>query len=284
MKKFALTLLFLLALALPAVAADNVVVVINGEILVSDAEAEIVEGRTYVPLRAIAEALGAEVGWNPESMGITLKNDDAETDLAIGSLSASITEGNKVSPVQLEAAPYIKDDRTFVPLRFIAQGLGSKVYWCDELKTAVITEDYKQATGNLREILDPYLSIDLPTAIKADNAKLAEDIIENPESVMNYFYDLWVDRSLTVLKDEMTEAEKNEYTELADDFNKQWNFLSEMEVKYNIPIVDCPVKMCAVKNNGVSAVIIDAPTVRTIDIAPQFAFLSQDGSVVAVRL
>lgn len=285
MKKLIFTLMFALMLAIPAAAADTeVAVVVNGKLLEADAEAEIIEGRTFVPLRAIAEELGAEVEWKQETRGITLKKDGMETALAIGSLSASLTEGEKVSPVMLEAAPYIKDERTFVPLRFIAQGLGGKVYWCDELKTAVITEAYSRASGKIGELLDSYLRVDLPTAIKADNARLAADIAENPESVKAYFANLWSDRVIEMLLEEMTDAEKAEFAKLTGE-KAQYAFIKESAEKHGLPSpLDCPIKMCAVTNNGVSALIIDAPTTRTIEAAPQCAFLSVDGSVVSVRL
>jgi len=48
------------------------IMTVNGQIAQLDAVAEIKEGHTYLPLRAIAEALGAEVTWIPETKGITL--------------------------------------------------------------------------------------------------------------------------------------------------------------------------------------------------------------------
>ncbi len=283
MKKFMTVIFFALLFSVSVYAADEVAVIVNGEPLDADAEAEIIDGRTFVPLRAIAEALGAEVEWKQESRGITLRTENAETALAIGSLSASITKGNKVSAAALETAPYIKDDKTYVPLRFIAQGLNCKVYWLEELNAAVITDAHSRADGNLAVLLEKYLTIDLPTAIKADSAKLAADIESKPESVINYFSSLWTDRALELLADEMTEKQKEEFSSLASDSDKQYAFLTETGESLGIP-VECPITMTALTNNATSAIIIDAPTVRTAAVFPQCAFLSSDGGVISVTM
>jgi len=41
--------------------------------------------------------------------------------------------------VTLDSAPFIRDDRTYLPLRFIAEALGAKVDWYPETRQAVIT-------------------------------------------------------------------------------------------------------------------------------------------------
>ncbi len=286
MKRLAavLTVIFsLTAASVSAYAKTDVEVVVNGEILVSDAEAEIVDDRTFVPLRAIAEQMGAEVEWNQKTMGIKLKKDGIETDLAIGSLSATVTKNGSVSPAMLDAAPYIKDDRTFVPLRFIAQGLGSRVYWCDEIKTAVITENYSAAEGLYQKQVEDFFGRALPQTIVTDGELLGADIENNPESVMEYFTNLWTDKALELALESFSKAENEKFLSLASKPEEQYEYLTETAEKYGI-YVECPIKMCSVKNNKNSALIIDAPAKRTADTATQCVLLSIDGKVSAVQI
>lgn len=96
--------------------------------------------RTMVPLRFIAEALGAEVNWDPATGQITIQgNEENQENIVIIILApdqkAVIVNG---SPLTLDCAPRIlPPGRTFVPLRFLAEQLGATVEW--EQATGIIT-------------------------------------------------------------------------------------------------------------------------------------------------
>jgi len=99
--------------------------VLNGMQLQMDVAPEIVAGRTFVPIRLVAETFGAEVGWDGNLREVTIKQDTKVIKLKIGSKIATI-DGKSY---ELEAAPYIKSGRTMVPIRFISEALGLSVYW-----------------------------------------------------------------------------------------------------------------------------------------------------------
>jgi len=99
--------------------------VLNGMQLQMDVAPEIVSGRTFVPIRLVAETFGAEVGWDGNLREVTIKQDTKVIKLRIGSKTATI-DGKSY---ELEAAPYIKSGRTMVPIRFISEALGLSVYW-----------------------------------------------------------------------------------------------------------------------------------------------------------
>jgi len=86
-----------------------------------DVQPEILSGRVFVPLRTIAVFFGAEIRW--ESPNVFLSKGDADIMLTIGSKSIISNEAEST----IEAAPYIKDGRTMVPLRFISEAFGSTV-------------------------------------------------------------------------------------------------------------------------------------------------------------
>lgn len=95
---------------------------------------EIENGRTLVPLRAVVEALGADVDWDEDTQTITLSYEDDEIVMTVGEKTAYVN-GEEVS---LEVSPRIRDGRTLVPVRFIAETFGLTVEWDAESETIII--------------------------------------------------------------------------------------------------------------------------------------------------
>jgi branched-chain amino acid transport system substrate-binding protein len=113
---------------------------LNGLPLTSDVAPEIINGRTFVPVRLIAETYGATVDWIPASRTVTIKLGDVEVDLTIGSKEAIVGSGTQL----LEAAPYIKAGRTMVPVRLISEAFGLSVYYDSQARSISIKS---QTTG-----------------------------------------------------------------------------------------------------------------------------------------
>jgi len=116
------------------------VMTVNGQVHQLDVAPEIKDNHTYLPLRAIAEALGATVDWIPETKGITVTLGDSTVGLQIGNASA-VVNGN----VKSIFPPYLKPygdgtyAATMVPLRVIAEGLGAEVTWDPATRVVTIT-------------------------------------------------------------------------------------------------------------------------------------------------
>ena len=108
----------------------------NGETVAMDVAPQVVNGRTMLPARAIAEALGAIVGWDGDLSAATFTNDTTVIKIIIGS-DVAIVNGEEV---KLDAAAFIEDGRTFLPLRFICETLGATVDWDTATSTATITK------------------------------------------------------------------------------------------------------------------------------------------------
>jgi hypothetical protein len=86
-----------------------------------DVPPQLIAGRVFVPLRVAANYWDAEVFWqNPV---VSLNFDDISLTLTVGSTTAQKNESRLI----LEAAPYIKDGRIMVPLRFISEAFGCEV-------------------------------------------------------------------------------------------------------------------------------------------------------------
>jgi len=121
--------------------ARDISVTINGEPLVTDVAPTIVNDRTMLPMRAIFEALGAEVEWVGEDSLIFATKGTSLITMKIGMPKMNVQKIDAEAPiiVDLDTAPYIQDDRTMVPVRAIAEALEAEVDWVDETSTVVIT-------------------------------------------------------------------------------------------------------------------------------------------------
>jgi len=115
-------------------AADNISIIVNGKPLQTDSQPFTENGRIMVPLRAIFEALNAQVDWKDSTKTITAIKQERKVTLSIGSKEADVS-GRKIS---LDTAARMIGDRTFVPLRFVSEALGAEVSWNEAAKTALI--------------------------------------------------------------------------------------------------------------------------------------------------
>ncbi len=130
-----LSLLITSVVAAPMLAANSPInIVINGQTLSSAVQPIIVNDRILVPMRAIFEALGADVTWDPVLQEVTGQREHAVVVLQINN-PLGVINGNVV---ELDAAPMIYHDRTMVPVRFVAESLGETVHWDSLCNTVFI--------------------------------------------------------------------------------------------------------------------------------------------------
>lgn len=82
-------------------------------------------GRTLLPVRAVVEAMGGTADWDGDIQTVMLNCGENEIELVIGD---SIAYLNGTANV-LDTAPTIINDRTMLPIRFIAESFGYSVDW-----------------------------------------------------------------------------------------------------------------------------------------------------------
>lgn len=92
-------------------------------------------GRTYVPLRAMGDVLGADIGWDGVERIASFDLDGNVVKLWVDSDKASVN-GDEI---RLDDPPIIVDDSTYVPVRFVSENLGAGIGWIAETKTVEIT-------------------------------------------------------------------------------------------------------------------------------------------------
>lgn len=94
----------------------------------------VIDDRTYVPIRFVSDALNATVDWVQDEQKVIIKNSYKTIELVIGSNTA-IVNGE---PVEIDAAPIVQNERTLLPVRFVAEALNCKVEWNNENQTITI--------------------------------------------------------------------------------------------------------------------------------------------------
>ena len=90
--------------------------------------------KAFLPARFVAENLGAVVEWDNDTRTVTITKNDIIIVITIGAETA-IVNGETIL---LDYPAFIENDRTFTPIRFIAEKLGASVDWVPESQDIVI--------------------------------------------------------------------------------------------------------------------------------------------------
>jgi len=138
-----LTLAVLLLAATGAAAAAGVSVYVDDRQVAFPDQAPFIDenARTLVPIRFIAEQMGAEVGWDGSINLVTIVKGTAEIKLTIGEKRAQVNGAWKT----FDTNAVLHNNRTMVPLRFISETLGARVEWDNDTRTVYIYTDENTA-------------------------------------------------------------------------------------------------------------------------------------------
>lgn len=118
--------------------AATIDVVLDQELVEFDAMPEIANARTMVPVRAVGEAFDYIVDFKGEET-VLLSKGGTSVELTIGSqLMITVDSEGVERTTELDVAPYIKDSRTYVPLRFFSEEFGLDVQWHGSTKTVIL--------------------------------------------------------------------------------------------------------------------------------------------------
>ncbi|MDD3767174.1 MAG: copper amine oxidase N-terminal domain-containing protein [Eubacteriales bacterium] len=109
---------------------ENIKVLLNGEQLTFDVPPQLIDDRTMVPMRAIFEALKAEVEWFDDTQTIRAETDEKIIELQINNKKLSIfksTTQDKSNPelepyhtILLDVPPTLVNGRALAPVRAVA--------------------------------------------------------------------------------------------------------------------------------------------------------------------
>ena len=146
-----------------APAAGTIAVQLNGQDLAfTDAAPQAKDGRTFLPFRAVFEAMGAEVSYDAAANQVSATRGGTTVAMTLGSTEATVTAGGVTTPLTMDVAPYAADNRTYVPVRFAAQAFGCAVGWDQDDSTVILVDTAKlleeAKAGHTYTYLDKYLA------------------------------------------------------------------------------------------------------------------------------
>ncbi|MEN1760693.1 copper amine oxidase N-terminal domain-containing protein [Anoxynatronum sibiricum] len=117
---------------------DNPIMIVNGVNQEIDpgrgTTPIIIAGRSMVPIRAIVEAMGGNVGWEGSESRISL---NARSQVVEMWLNKNEVRRNGAS-ARMDVAPVSQGGRTFVPVRFASENLDAKADWINSTREIVI--------------------------------------------------------------------------------------------------------------------------------------------------
>ncbi len=206
-RKFALVLAAAVAVSAASVNsfADDeypeVALVIDGEAVESDQPAVIVDSRTMVPVRVIAEALGCEVNWDGETKTAVFEKGSLSVSLTIGDTVVNAAYGEEETQVEIDAAAIIINNRTMVPVRFISEFFSAEVDWDGETKTVTVTSPVLVADD---------ATSDAAVETEEETAETSEEAAEASE-----------DEEAEAADEEETEASEESEEETAEDSEEE---------------------------------------------------------------
>jgi stage II sporulation protein P len=150
-----LSLLLVLSTNLPTshAASPTIKLYLDGQKLSSPAAPRLINQTTMVPVRVIAEGLGANVAWDKKSQIATLSNDSTTIVLPIYGSYAILNGAAK----PLEQAPIIINGVTLLPIRFVAENFGLIVKWDASTHAVSLWRTTSDVSGS-----DPAVDPDVP--------------------------------------------------------------------------------------------------------------------------
>ena len=121
--------------------SDTIAISVNGTQVYPDADPFIMNDRTMVPIRVVAEALGYKVSWDAPNQCVTMSRGNFDVQVMVDSTwITKYIDGQVVEYGFMDVAPCIRDSRTFIPLRAVAEAMGCDVYWDGNTRSIQITE------------------------------------------------------------------------------------------------------------------------------------------------
>ena len=159
---------------------EQVEVKLDGKYMIFDVPAQIINGRTMVPVRAISEAFGAEVDWVEETKTVIIDAPSAYITMVLG--ENFFTKNGK--KIELDVPATEVNWRTLVPIRAISEALDCDVKWDEAKWTAIITKPEEVKTASPKELKADNCNTLSNSGFFSSNADL--EVVSDEGSVNKY--------------------------------------------------------------------------------------------------
>jgi len=192
-------------------AEDSIGVIINGRTISFDVEPQIINDRTFVPMRKIFQEMGASVYFDDDgkTQTITAIKDNKTVIMQVGSKTMSVSGKTLI----MDVAPTIIDSRTLIPVRAVSESLNATIEWNDNLKKILIF-DWDNITKSVIGYHKCSVIPDFGEYVGLDCNEVSESVnLEDYYYVNDYTYknDLGSNKA-TILADYKKALEKNGFT------------------------------------------------------------------------
>ena len=184
MKKLGLIVLTLLLCSMFVFAASaemDIKVLLNGTEIISPDKPIEIGGRTLLPVRIIAEAMGCTVTWYDETQVVNLKSATTIVAMQINNNQVTVLKNvdDKERTFTIDIPPMLINNRTYIPVRAFAEALEANVGWDDSTHTVLITYDVGLKYHDFY-VVETFAGTGKRTR---KNGKLDETSFANPEGI-----------------------------------------------------------------------------------------------------
>lgn len=135
-------------------------------------------GTTLIPVRAVVESLGANVNWDAASNTVTITKGDKTIVFDLNNSKVYVNGAE----VTIEVSPMTINNRTFVPIRFIAEILGEKINYDNNAGDIDIEDDNTQNSTVSQDVYgqtDETVSQDVYGSNNTDNTDNTDNTVVN---------------------------------------------------------------------------------------------------------
>ncbi len=145
---FLLVTLLILLCPFKGFAQEDIKLWMNGNYIKSDVKPLVEKNRTLVPLRVVSENLGLHVEWKGDLNQVIISKEEDTYIFFIG--ENYYLQGTVQKP--LDVPPKVSNNRTFVPIRVIAEAFDQKVIWDGASQTVAIGEGFKPTPSPVKPV------------------------------------------------------------------------------------------------------------------------------------
>lgn len=140
----------------------------------------IINDRTYIPVRFVSESLGSEVSWDGTKNRVTITLGNRIVQMSIGSKKITVDGNDKT----IDSPVMVKNDRTLVPIRVIAEAFDKTVTWYDE-GIVVIGANERLSDEMVSELFLARYFTQMPDSVTAEEHLLSASEQETRKSAFD---------------------------------------------------------------------------------------------------
>ena len=236
-----------------ALTIGDQIMYVDGEETEIDTPPVIINDRTFVPVRAVVEALGGYVDWAAETKTALLDSGKCHIELTIDSTEAVLNDTTET----LDVAPAIIDGRTMLPLRFIAESFGYETEWDAETKSIYISKQDDTIAEEPVDMGTPHIGEDGRIYYEKDDDIVIcdqnDNVLETYSSLNKYEY-VYIDKTgrdcLVIYDDDERSLVKAVGTEVKLAYDENGSLQDDNENSYIFSTVGAEAFLCVKNSDG----------------------------------